>query len=201
MCFNAFKHYKLGWFNGKTKDIYGDWTGKLAAFTDATLTSDPVILKIGSNVYAQLNRATGMNAGTREKKNEVVLVQGTELRQQSSVLAGLSSGQKYSLPGGKTFEVCDIDFSGIVDYARVSIYSSGSSSGCRVTYSGGGGGGACLDDFSQNFVLEGVVRNCQYVASRAQYFRVRGNAYWENYSSFCGGNARNICRQSCQTCP
>jgi hypothetical protein len=195
MCFNAFKQYEMGWYAGQTRSITGDWAGDLAAFVDAGNTNKDVILKMG-NVYMQLNRRKGVNAGTREKIDEVVLVEGTRLDKQSSVLAGLGEGEKYSV-NGKTVEVCSLDFSGIVDYAKVSIYNVGASSGCSSTK---GVGGSCNDVALSYFVVNSSVRNCAWVESQANYYNSRGQ-YWQNYGAFCQGFATTACKKSCNTCP
>ena len=113
----------LDWYSSQTETITGDYTGELVAFTDAgQAPGRNVIFKL-DDVYMQFNRATGMNSGTREKVNEVVLVQGTQASRQSEVLAGLGSGESYST-GGFTIEVCSINY-GSVDYAYVSIFANG----------------------------------------------------------------------------
>lgn len=183
MCFNAFKHYKFDWYSSQTETITGDYTGELVAFTDAgQAPGRNVIFKL-DDVYMQFNRATGMNSGTREKVNEVVLVQGTQASRQSEVLAGLGSGESYST-GGFTIEVCSINY-GAVDYAYVSIFANGGNSGCSTR--GVGSSPTCQDDISANFFVYGFVQNCQWVAQN-------GAGY------FCNENARHWCKSTCGTC-
>lgn len=131
MCFNAFKNYKFGWYATQTVFVNpvsnGPWTGEIASFVDAKYTSKNVIIRLG-DTYMQLNSAKSFNVGTREKRNEVVLVKGTQGYLASNVLAGLGSGDSFSV-GGSTVHVCSID-SGSIDSAQISIYAPDQSSGC-----------------------------------------------------------------------
>lgn len=133
MCFNAFKHHKFGWFAPDQTEFIdtsnGPWTGELAAFVDAkqAASNQAIIIRLGTT-YMQLNSAKSFNSGTKEKKNKVVLVKGTWAYLQSDVVAGLGAGDSISVEGD-TVQVCDISF-GSVDYATISIFKSGQSSGC-----------------------------------------------------------------------
>lgn len=130
MCFNALKNYEFGWYADQTVFIDTSsnnvWTGEIASFVDAKSTSKHVILRLGG-AYLQLNSAKKFNEGTKEKRNKVVVVEGSRFV-PSNVVAGLSSGDAIKV-GGKTVHVCSISF-GSVDYAQISIYGSGQSSGC-----------------------------------------------------------------------
>lgn len=182
MCFNAFKHWEFGWYSGQTRTITGDWSGDLVAFTDAQVApSKDVILKLG-DIYMQFNRRKGKNAGTREKADEVVLVQGQQGSSRSEVLAGLGSGETYSVDG-VTIEVCSMNFNSGYDYAQVSIYQKGASSGCKSIKSSGN----CQDDDERSFVFDGHVRNCRWVALFG--------------SNNCNGSAQYWCKNTCNTCP
>lgn len=129
MCFDPFHHYKFGWFSSQTVVVNpasnGPWTGEIASFLDAESTILDVIIRLG-NTYMQLNSAKSYNSGTKEKKNEVVLVQGRY--RASNLLAGLGSGESFSV-GDNTVHVCSISF-GSIDTAQISIYASNQSSGC-----------------------------------------------------------------------
>lgn len=183
MCFNAFRHWEFGWYSSQTRTITGDWTGDLVAFTDAlSAPSTDVILKLG-DIYMQFNRKKGKNSGTREKADEVVLVQGSKANKPSSVLAGLGSGETYSV-NGVTVEVCFINLTGSsYDHARVSIYQDGATSGCTSSTSRG----ICQDDDSKYFVVDDFVRNCPWVALFGA-----GN---------CNESAQHWCKKTCNTCP
>lgn len=184
MCFNAFKHWMFGWYSSQERTITGGWTGELVAFTDAQLApTKDVILNVG-DIYMQLNRRKGKNSGTREKADEVVLVQGSTADKQSNVLAGLGSGEKYSV-GGLTVEVCYMSFYTEYDYAQVSIYAYGGSSGCSSTK--GSTGGSCQDDNSKYFVVDGYVRTCAWVAIYA--------------SNNCNDLSNYYCKATCNQCP
>ena len=137
MCFNAFKHYKFGWYASQTVTVdpnNGAWTGELAAFTDAKNAESyqAVIINVG-DIYMQLNRAEGMNSGTHEKQNQVVLIEGTDANVESDCIGGLASaGDKKYLSGNIIVELCELKFnSGPADFARISIYMSNQSSGCN----------------------------------------------------------------------
>ena len=87
-CFNAQKHYKLGWFDarGGARRLDLDelpWHGYLAFFGDYHLTdwNEPVVISIGSakaRFYLQYNRARGINRETRMFANSVAIVKDGE---------------------------------------------------------------------------------------------------------------------------
>jgi len=196
MCFNAFKHYMFGWYSSQTRTVTGDWTGDIVAFVDAQQdTSKDVILKMG-DVYMQFNRRKGKNAGTYEKADEIVLVQGFQGQKPSSVLEGLGQGEKYNV-GTKTVEVCNMNFNSAADYATVSIYTTGSQSGCPSTK--GTTGGTCQDNANAYFVVGGYVRRCSWVESEANRYDNLG-LYWSYYNNFCVGLASTYCKESCRKC-
>jgi hypothetical protein len=80
----------------------------------------------------QLNSQKSFNYGTKENKNEVVVIEGTQGDVESVSLGGLAyPGDKISLSSGSTVvELCSINTGVNIDNARVSIYKSGGSSGC-----------------------------------------------------------------------
>ena len=92
MCFNGLKHWNLGWFSDRTATVnpfQGPWRGKVAAFVDYNLTAsdENVIVNVG-DLYIQYNRATKFNYQTREKKNEITIVQ--DKTGGSEMLGGLA---------------------------------------------------------------------------------------------------------------
>lgn len=131
MCFNAYKNYEFGWYASQTVFVNpannGPWTGEIASFVDAKATSMDVLIRLG-DTYMQLNSAKSFNVGTKEKRNELVLVQGTKSYLVSNVVEGLGSGDSFSV-GDTTIHVCSIE-NGSVDVAQISIYTSYQSSGC-----------------------------------------------------------------------
>jgi hypothetical protein len=137
MCFNAFKNYKFGWYSDHTVFVNsaqnGPWTGEIASFVDASQAFESDVLIQMGDTYMQLNSAKRFNEGTKEEKKEVVIVEGTQSYLFSDVVAGLGAGDSISV-GGNTIHVCSITF-GSIDFAEISIFTSGQSSGCP----GGGG--------------------------------------------------------------
>jgi hypothetical protein len=91
MCFNAQKHWVSGWYDDRVLEVdpnQGIWRGRVAAFVDYRLTSphEYVVIKVGQ-VYLQYNRAKGMNYQTREKRNQIAIVE--DEGNGSEMLAGL----------------------------------------------------------------------------------------------------------------
>jgi hypothetical protein len=87
VCFNGKKNWQAGWFSDRAIEVDpadGIYRGKLATFVDYPLTSpsENVVIKVG-DLYLQYNRAKGMNFQTREKANQVTIVEdrpkGSEL--------------------------------------------------------------------------------------------------------------------------
>lgn len=137
MCFNAFKHSKFGWYDTHVVDLNnGVWTGELVAFVDAnSATSNQKIIVRAGNTYMQLNGAKSFNAGTQEKADEVVLVQGTLGNVESNVVGSLASaGDIVDLSGNISVELCSINL-GSVYSARISVFRrNNQSSGCYTAY-------------------------------------------------------------------
>lgn len=137
MCFNAFNHHSFGWYSSRTEYVdvsNGAWTGEMVAFVDApNAISKPVIVNIDT-FYMQLNSVKSFNWGTKEYKNQVVVIKGTAADVDSDSLGGLASpGNKISLNGNIVVELCSIIVGSSIDTARVSIYNkSNQSSGCNV---------------------------------------------------------------------
>ena len=134
-CFNARKNWILGWYREKSRSVGSNWSGRLFAFVDYDLASvdrgEYVLLRL-DDVYLQYNRAKGFNVGTKEHKDEVVLIQEEDLNRRpvhSVLLAGLGENQSFSR-NGVTFEVCSLVFNVGGDYADLRIYPSGSPSTC-----------------------------------------------------------------------
>ena len=82
MCFNGPKSWQLGWFTDYHIDlsvaIGTSWTGNLVGFAqkaNATLT-DKMIIRIQSSVndvYVNFNRKIGINSGTQEGGDQVLV--------------------------------------------------------------------------------------------------------------------------------
>lgn len=96
-CYNAAKHYNLGWFEDRTvcvDDVIGHihWGGRLATFVDYNLTSPEefVIIRIG-DIYMQYNRAKSFNVHTGKHQDQVVIVHAPRINSPSILLAGISA--------------------------------------------------------------------------------------------------------------
>ncbi|GFH49885.1 hypothetical protein CTEN210_06361 [Chaetoceros tenuissimus] len=106
-CFNAPKNWQLGWYDDKQISISFDgWEGNLIGLSDYenpnVAAEDIVIAKVDLNesYYVSFNRKTGINSGTVEGGNQV-LVHKRELGTgygESDILAYLNSGGTYSSP-------------------------------------------------------------------------------------------------------
>jgi len=139
MCFNAFKHYKFGWYDTQTIEVDESvgWTGELVAFVDAkevpeNSSTQAVIARFG-DFYMQLNSAKDFNVGTKEKQNQVVIIEGTKASVESSVVGGLAyEGNIFGLGGNMVVELCELNLGGSVDTAKVSIYNKNQESGCNA---------------------------------------------------------------------
>ena len=94
MCFNAHKHWVLGWFSDRQVKILPDekpWKGRLLAFTDyqRAIDGDFVLINF-SDVYIQYNRAKGANKQVQEKRNEIVVVRANGEDFASELVVGLA---------------------------------------------------------------------------------------------------------------
>jgi hypothetical protein len=139
-CFNAQKHWQLGWFSDKALTVsptISPQSFSLATFLDYndTISSDVVVLNIG-NLYLQYNSATGFNVGTGENKNQVVVVQ-TQSNGDSEKLAGLNlQNPTLTIPNFQNdldllIEVCQFNSSRL-DIAIVSIALGNCSCSCST---------------------------------------------------------------------
>jgi len=104
-CFNAPKNWQLGWYDDKQVSVSFDgWEGNLIGLSDYensnVAAGDMVIAKVDLNesYYVSFNRKTGINSGTLEGGNQV-LVHKRDLGTgygDSDILAYLNSGGSYS---------------------------------------------------------------------------------------------------------
>ena len=138
-CFNPSKNWRLGWYHDKALEIGLDesWRGRLVAFVDYELAgpsnNEVVLLRLGTFLFVQYNRAKDFNAGTSLHRDKVVVVIGAGGQTSSSSVlrAGLGPRESSSWKG-TTIQVCALGFdaSSGVDYAEVSVRPTGSASGC-----------------------------------------------------------------------
>ncbi|KAI2498223.1 Gametolysin peptidase M11 [Fragilaria crotonensis] len=108
MCFNGANTWQLGWFPSFHVDIpFANsiyWDGNLVGFAErdaASSISDRMIIRLRSSVdyYVHFNRQIGMNEGTREAGNNVLVTRratGTGYA-FSYLLAKLSAGGVYTI--------------------------------------------------------------------------------------------------------
>lgn len=93
MCFNAHKHWFLGWYQSRSISVNlssGSWLGRVVAFTDYDQagTGDYVVVKVG-NLYIQYNKAEKFNYQTVDKKNQLTIVTADNDSAISHVLGGI----------------------------------------------------------------------------------------------------------------
>merc|ERR1711983_106752 len=130
MCFNAPKNWQLGWYpDGALQIASGDsFTGRLIGLADySTLdasSGDVVMVKIkGYDVdyYISFNRKTGINKGTYEGGNQVLVhSRAGDGYTVSYLLAKLSAQKSYPIEGETTITVNSISLTN-PGYAEVSI--------------------------------------------------------------------------------
>ena len=86
-CYNGQNHWFLGWYQDRSLEVdpFRSRVVKLAAFVDymKAATDEPVVVKIGYDLYLQYNRAKGMNQDTNDAEDAVSVVRdlgdGTDL--------------------------------------------------------------------------------------------------------------------------
>jgi len=101
-CYNAMNHVRLGWHTEQILNLNtvkrGGQTIDLVAF--ALVSSYPdsvVIINVGDLFFIQYNLAVGINAGTREKINEVTITVLEQERDTNSI-AGLGASSSFTSP-------------------------------------------------------------------------------------------------------
>jgi hypothetical protein len=134
MCFNAPKNQQLGWYPEGELVVDDFFEGKILGisnYDDLVPSNGEIIMaKINDSVsdwYVSFNRATGINSGTKEGANQVLVhkrPQGTDYA-ASELIAKLSVGGSYN---GITVDgvvmpvsVSSINTSSAVGYAQVKI--------------------------------------------------------------------------------
>ncbi len=106
MCFNAPKNWQLGWYpNGEYTVVNKFFEGKILGLVDyANLSSannEIIMAKINDGIddwYVSFNRGTGINSGTVEGRDQVLVhkrPQGTGFA-QSYLMAKLNAGSTYN---------------------------------------------------------------------------------------------------------
>ena len=145
MCFNAAKNWQLGWYASRQL-LFEDkiWNGRLIGQVDhENLNADPddkVVIKLNTasntDYYLMFNRKAGVNAGTVEGGNQVMIVsqpgEGNSPG-QSVLLSKMNAGGFYTIPNFDnsglelTVTVNSIDISVSPGYADITIFA-----GCTV---------------------------------------------------------------------
>jgi hypothetical protein len=101
MCFNGHNTNFFGWYNDKQYKFNpatdGDAVFKLSTFVDFPTASstEPVNVVIAGSYYLQYNMASGMNVETKEKQNQVTIVQSSSTG--TSLLAGLDVANEWTV--------------------------------------------------------------------------------------------------------
>lgn len=81
MCFNSAKSWQLGWYSDKTVTVApagSGWSGRVYGISDYGIsTATTVLVKIDTTTdtdyYISFNRAAGINSGTVEAGNQIVV--------------------------------------------------------------------------------------------------------------------------------
>jgi hypothetical protein len=113
----------------------GGYVGRLVAFVDMKVgelwKNDNTLLEINTgngkpNAFALYNRNKSFKDGTREKGDQVTVVQESVTRDiESEMLGGLDAGQSITIPGTSiVVEVCALDSEATFDFAKVSVYDT-----------------------------------------------------------------------------
>jgi hypothetical protein len=95
MCFNAHKHWTLGWYSKQQiqiNPISNPFMGRLLAFTDARGVDDSDVVIIHfADLFIQYNRAKAFNKQVLEKGDEVVIIRANA-DSTSELIAGVMVG-------------------------------------------------------------------------------------------------------------
>jgi hypothetical protein len=150
-CLNGHKFALSGWMDERKKVVSTSSTdregyvGRLVAFVDMKVDelwkNDNTLLEINTgngkpNAFVVYNRKKSFNDGTREKGDQVTVVQQSAISDdESEMLGGLDAGQSITIPGTSiVVMVCGLDSEATFDFAKVSVYDTGmgQSSTCNV---------------------------------------------------------------------
>ena len=127
--FNAPKNWQLGWYDNRQTTVSGGWSGDLYGITDYgdTNDGDTVIAQIPGTTedwYVSFNRKTGINNGTLEGGNQVLVHKRPSGLSygESTLMAKLNCGNTYS-DAPLVITVNAIDLSTNPAFASVTIGS------------------------------------------------------------------------------
>jgi len=115
MCFNGAKTYQVGWYAPYTTVVdprtQPNWTGNLVGLAEYTAQpSELVVIKIETNpggpssstsldYYVNYNRKVGINYGTVEGGDQVMITTQGDGYSPSTLMAKLSAGASYTVAG------------------------------------------------------------------------------------------------------
>jgi len=142
VCFNAAKSWQTGWFNDKRVNMNIGDTGATDNCLQAQITgqseydvnlSQTILVKMnrlsGSDLFLMYNKKTGINIGTVEGGNMVMVVEangeGTAYA-ESELVAKLSASQSYTAP----------NYLGNGEDLVISVLSIGATADVRIEYGG-----------------------------------------------------------------
>ena len=131
MCFNAPKNWQLGWYTDRQETVSDGWSGNLYGIADYgdPNVGDTVIAQIPGTTedwYVSFNRKTGINSGTPEGGNQVLVHKRPSGLGygESTLMAKLSIGKTYSVGTSAPplqITVNDINLSANPAFASVTI--------------------------------------------------------------------------------
>jgi hypothetical protein len=219
-CFNAQKHWSLGWFEDRALSLDVEdlpWAGYLAAFVDYNMTTSDqcVLVNVGQSnprLFLQYNRAKGINAGTRALGDQVVIVRDTGSPStywglQSWQEGGIAKGRddvpaafRYRNFGGQgvdlVMRVCK-HVTGPPDFVRLSIHLDDGlqQSTCQDEIATRADDtGTCDDDLTESFFVDDRRGN------RTCTWLVRNLERWESNLCAHGQDAFHVCAETCGKC-
>lgn len=138
MCFNGAKSFQMGWYDDKVVTVApfsSSWSGRVGGICDyQNPKTETVVLKIETGTdedyFVNFNRRNGINSGTREGGNQVLVTkQGTNGvgYSVSYLQAKLTSGRSFTIPNfGESgrpvyIKVDQINLNSSPAYADVSV--------------------------------------------------------------------------------
>jgi len=133
LCFNAAKSWQLGWYSARsiTIDAFGDrvYEGELAGIVENPFEGNvPILIKLNTassdDYYVSFNRKIGINSGTKEGGDQVMITKaGAEGNgfSQSWLLAKLSADSSWESPADFNEETITVTVNSIGTRANVKI--------------------------------------------------------------------------------
>jgi Gametolysin peptidase M11 len=163
-CYNAANHWSLQWYSNARIEVKPSTTPvqvTIAAFVDYLLvppsSNTYVLVKVGTNLYMQYNRAKSYNSGTRDLPDQLVLVRkrtGTNGNTiaGTTLVAGLDLSNPKFGDSSAAVEVCSVNVAPDgIDIMVVSIGSTATNcnSGSSVASNAANGQSSAADGTNQ----------------------------------------------------